>query len=135
MVDLTAFNAKAVISAVLQHVKNVGQTLRMSNFSLQGMAKSLRKARQSLEEGWQDTQTVSFANMGITHAAIIAITVGVRAVHASIWTLRVQALSIGTSTHGQGLVTFTKDIPISSTGLLGGVLSKAVGKAASASRN
>ena len=55
--DLAAFNVKAVISAVLQHVKNVKQILHMSYSSSQGMGRGLRKARQYLEKGWQDAQT------------------------------------------------------------------------------
>ena len=72
---------------------------------------------------------MSFANTGIRHAAIAMANVGARAVHAGIRMLRAQALSIRTSTHGQGLAALTKDIPISTTGLFGGDLSKAEAKA------
>ena len=75
---------------------------------------------------------MSFTNTGIKHATIVMAN-GATEVHAGICTLRAQALSIGTGSHGQGLATFTKDIPISSTSLFGGDLSKAVVKVASAS--
>ena len=78
---------------MLQHVKNVEQALHMSESSLQGMARSM-----SLEEVWQNTQTVSFMNTSIKHAVIAMADVGSRAVHACIRTLRAQALSIGTAT-------------------------------------
>ena len=58
VVNLAAFNMKAAIFAALRHVKNVEQTLHRSGSSSQGVAKSLQNARQSLEEGWQDAQTV-----------------------------------------------------------------------------
>ena len=58
-----------------------------------------------------------------------------RAVHTGIHILRVHALSIGTSPHGQGLAAFTKDIPISTFGLFMVDLSKAVANVASASCN
>ena len=100
--------------------------------SSQGMARSLHKARQA-SEGWQDTQTVSFANTGMKHTAIAMADVGTRVVHAGICTLRAQAWSIGTGTHGQA--TLTTDIPVSSTTLFGGELSKVVVKATSTSSN
>ena len=50
--------------------------------------------------------------------------VGARVVHPGICTLRAQALSIGTSTHGQGLAAVTKDIPISSMVCLGVILAR-----------
>ena len=135
VVDLAVFNAKATIVAALQYVKNAEQTLHMSESSTQGLARRLHKARHSLEEWWQATQTVSFTNTDIKHATIAMADIRARTVHAglrtlSICTLRVQALQIGTGTHSQGLATFTKDIPISSTSLFGGDLSKAVAKAA-----
>ena len=123
VVDLVAFNAKAAISAALQHVKNIEQTLHRSGSSSQGVTRALQKARQSLMEGWQDVQTMPFANTGIKHASIAMADVGARAVHAAICTLRMQVLSIGTSTHSQGLAAVTKDIPISTIGLFGGDLS------------
>ena len=61
----------------------------------------------------------SFANPGIKHAAIAMADVGAKVVHAGICMLRAQALSIGTSTHSKGLSAFTKDIPISTSGLFG----------------
>ena len=131
MVDLAAFSVKASISAVLQHVKNIEQSLHMSESFSPGMARSLRKARQSIEEWWQDTQAVSFVNTGINHALIPMADVSVREVHAGIVTIMAQALSIGTGTYDHSLVTLTKDIPISSTSLFGGDLSKAMAKAAS----
>ena len=73
--------------------------------------------------------------MGIKHASIAIVDIGARAIHTGIQVLREQALSIGTSTHGRGLASFTKDIDISSTGLFGSALSKAVVKSASTSRN
>ena len=73
------------------------------------MARSLHKTRKALEEGWQDAQTVSFANTGIKHAVIAMADVVARAAHAGIRTLRLQALSIGICTHGQGLATLTKE--------------------------
>ena len=135
VVDLAAFNTKAVISAALRPVKNIEQTLHRSSFSSQVVARSFQEAKQSLEEGWQDAQTMSFANMGIKHATIAVADVGARVVHTGIRMLRAQDLSIRTSTHGQGLAAFTKDIPISSTGLFGCDLSKAEAMEASASYN
>ena len=84
IVDLGDFNVKAAISAALQHVKNADQAHHMLESSTQLLATSLYKARQSLEEGWQDTPTVSF---GIKHAAIAMADVRVRAVNAGLRTL------------------------------------------------
>ena len=47
VVHLAAFNMKAAISAVLQHVKNV-KTLHKSGSSSLGVARALQKARPSL---------------------------------------------------------------------------------------
>ena len=55
VVDLMAVNTKACISAALQHVKNAELALYPSESSTQALARSLCKARQYLEEGWQDT--------------------------------------------------------------------------------
>ena len=57
---------------------------------------------------------MSFANTGIKHATIAMAYVGARAVHAGIRTLAV----------------FTKDIPISSSGLFESALSRSVAKVA-----
>ena len=109
----------------------------MAETSTQGLARCLCKARQSLEGAWVDTQMVSFANSGVKHAAIaIAMAdVGARAVHAGFCTLKVQVLSVGTGIHGCSLDVLTKNIPITSSSLFGGVLGMAVVKAATASRN
>ena len=82
----------------------------MSESSTQGLARSLRKARQSLEEEWQDIQTACFTNTSIKHAVIAMADIGVKAVHSSLHTIRAQALQIGTG--GHGLSTQTKHIPI-----------------------
>ena len=107
----------------------------MSESSTHRLARSLHKARQSCEEGWQNTQTVSFSNTDIKHATVAMTNVEARAVHACLHTLRSQALRIGIGTHGQGLATLIKDIPTSSTSLFGGEFGKVVVKVASASRN
>ena len=60
VVDLVAFNAKAVISSALHHVKNVEQTLHRSGSSSRRVARSLQQAKKSLEEGWHDAQIISF---------------------------------------------------------------------------
>ena len=134
VVDLMAFNIKAVILAALQHVKtHQTESSQVRFLHSECCQEPSHMARQSLEEGWQDAKTVSFINTGIKHAVIVMANVGARAVHARIRILRAQALSIRTSTHGQGLAALTKDIPISRTGLFGGDLSKAVGKADSVS--
>ena len=104
-----------------------------SGYHAQGLTRSLHKDREYLEDGWQDTQTVSFANTSIKHATIAMADVGARSVHAGLRTLRVQALRIGTRTHDGGLATLRKDIPINNKGLLGDYLDKAVANAASAS--
>ena len=55
-----AFNIKDAITAALQHLNNAEQALHMAASSTQGLARSLRKAKQSLkevwEEVWEDTQ-------------------------------------------------------------------------------
>ena len=129
VIDLTAFNAKAAITSAIQQVKNAEQALHMAETSTQGLAMCLRKARQSLEDRWADTQTVSFANTGVKHAAITMADVGARAVHAGLRTLRAQALRVRTVAHGHNLDVLTKD------SLFLGNLGKAVAKAATASRN
>ena len=135
VIDLAAFNVKAAISSAVQQVKNAEQALHTAETSTQGLARCLRKARESLEDAWADTQTVSFANTGVKHAAIAMADVGARAVHAGLRTLRAQALRVGTGAHGHSLDALTKDIPITSSSLFRGDLGKAVAKAATASRN
>ena len=70
VINLAAFNAKATITSALQQVKNAEQALHMIESSTQGLARCLHKAKQSLEEAWVDTQTVSFANTYVKHASI-----------------------------------------------------------------
>ena len=60
----------------------------MVESSTQGLARSLCKAKQSLEEALEDTQMVSFANTGVKHASIIMADIGAGAVHAGLHTLR-----------------------------------------------
>ena len=83
-----AFSTPAL---ALKHVKNAELALHALESSTQGLTWSLYKARQSLDEGWQNTQTASFANTGIKHAMIVMANIGAR-VYASLRTLRVQAL-------------------------------------------
>ena len=132
IIDLTAFSAKAAITSVLQQVKNAEQALHTAETSTQGLASCLRKARQSFEGAWADTQTVLFANTGVKHAAIAMADVGARAVHTGLCTFRAQALSVLTGAHGCSMDVLTKDIPITSSSLFGG---EAVTKAATAARN
>ena len=80
LIDLAAFNGKAAISSAIQQLKNAEQALHTAETSTQGLAKCLRKARQSLKDACADTQTVSFANT----AAIAMADVGARAVHAGL---------------------------------------------------
>ena len=94
VVNLAALNAKTAIEVTLRQVQHAEQVLCRSGSAAQEVAGSLRWARQSLEEGWQDAQTVSFANTGIKHTTIAMADVEARAIHAGIWMLRVQALSI-----------------------------------------
>ena len=102
---------------------------------IQGLARSRNKARQSLEEEWQDMQMASFTNTSIKHAAIAMTNIGDRAVHVSVHNLWAQALRIRTGTHGQGLASYTKYIPINNKGLFEDSLSKVVVKATFACRN
>ena len=46
VVDLAAFNAKARISAALQHVKNAELAVYALEYPTQGLARSLRRGRQ-----------------------------------------------------------------------------------------
>ena len=115
-------------------MKNAEQALHTVETSTQGLTRCLRKARQSLEDAWVDTQTVLFANTGVKHVSIAMADVGPRAVHAGLRTLRAQALRVGTGAHGHSLDVLTKDIPTSSS-LFWGDLGKAVAKAATASQN
>ena len=50
VIDLTAFNVKAAISSAIQQLKNAEQALHTAETSTQGLARCLRKARQSLED-------------------------------------------------------------------------------------
>ena len=100
IINLAAFNAKAAITSVIQQVKNAEQVHTVET-STQGLARCLHKARQSLEDGWADTQTVLFTNTGVKHAAIAMADVGARAVHAGLRTLRAQAQRVGTGAHGR----------------------------------
>ena len=93
--------------------------LHTAETSTQGLARCLRKARQSLQEALEDTQMVLFANMGMKHASIAMADVGARVVHASLRSLRMQALRVGTGTHGCGPDALTKDIPVASSSLFG----------------
>ena len=52
VVDLAGFNAKARISAALQHVKDAESALHDLEYPPQGLTRSLCKATESLEEGW-----------------------------------------------------------------------------------
>ena len=79
IIDLAAFNMKAAITSVLQQVKNSKQALHTAETCTQGLARCLRKAKQSLEGAWADTQTVSFANTGVKHGAITMADVWARA--------------------------------------------------------
>ena len=117
VIDLAAFNAKAAITCAIHQVKNAEQALYTVETSTPGLARFLRKVRQSLEDGWVDTQTVSFANTGIKHAAIAMADVGARAVHAGLRTLRAQALRIATEAHGLSLDVLIKNIPITTSSL------------------
>ena len=135
IIDLTTFNAKAAITSALQQLKNAKQALHMAETSTQGLARCLRKAKQSLEGAWADTQTVSFSNTSVKHAAIAVADVRARAVHAGLRTLRAQTLRVRTGAHSRSLDVLTKDIPITSSSLFGGDLDKAVAKATTASRN
>ena len=87
MIDLAAFIAKAAITSALQQVKNAEQAVHMAESSTQRPARCLRKAKQSLEEAWADTQMESFANTGVKHASMLLADVGARAVHAGLRTL------------------------------------------------
>ena len=131
VVDLAAFNTKAAILAALQHVKNVKHTLHRlgSSFQSQGPSKGQAISRGGMAGYPNCVLSCPLLTQAFKHASIAMADVGARAVHARIPMLRAQALNIGTSTHGQGLA-LTKDIPISTTGLFGGDLSKAVAKAA-----
>ena len=123
VVDLVAFNVKAHISAALQHMKDAESALHDLGYSPQGLTRSLYNARESLEEGWQDTHTAYFANTGIKHIAIAVADVGARSVHAvgarslhaGFCNLRAQALRIGTGTHSEGHAMLTKDITASAS--------------------
>ena len=53
LVDQVAFKVKANISMVLHQVSEAESALHNMECSSQGPARSLCKARQSLEEGWQ----------------------------------------------------------------------------------
>ena len=52
--DLVAFKVKAKILVALHHVSEAKSVLHNMECPSQGLARSLCKARQSLEEGWQD---------------------------------------------------------------------------------
>ena len=86
VIDLAAFNAKAAITSALQQVKNAEQALHTAESSTQGLARCLHNAKQSLEEAWDDTQMVTFANTGIKHTSIAMANIGTRAVHVSLRT-------------------------------------------------
>ena len=135
MIDLAVFNAKAAITSALQQVKNADQVLHTAKTYTQGLARCLRKAKQSLAEAWADTQMVCFTNNGVKHASIAMADVGARAVHAVLRTLRVQTLRVRTGVHNRSLDVLTKDIPITSFRLFSGDLGKGVVKAATAFRN
>ena len=92
-----------------------------------------RKAKQSLNGAWADTQMVSFTKTGVKHAAIKMTDVGARAVHTGLRTLRAQALRVETGAHDYSLDVLSKDITSSSP--FRGDLGKAVAKAATTSRN
>ena len=99
-------------------------------------AKSLLNARQSLEEGWQGTQTVSFTNTGIKHVMIAMANVGARTVHTSFHTLRAQAPRIGTGSHGRALPLSPRTSPFPAPACLGVTSARCmVAKATSASHN
>ena len=95
----------------------------------------LRRTKESLEEAWEHTQTASFTNSGVKHAAITMADVGALTVHSVFHTLRLQTLRIGTSSHGQQddvLATYTNSIPLTSKSLLRDGISKVVAQAATA---
>ena len=110
MIDLASFNVKAAITSALQQVKNAEQAFHTAESFTQGLARCLHKAKQSLVEAWEDTQTVSFDNTGVKHASITMADVGARAMHAGLHTLRAQSLRVGIGAHSHSLDVLTKDI-------------------------
>ena len=94
----------------------------------------LCRARESLEERWDDTQTAPFANLCIKHAVI---TMAVVPVHFGLRTLRSLALRIGASNHGHrnhALATYTNSFRLTNS-LFGEGLGKTVAQAATTSRH
>ena len=83
VVDLAAFNTKAAITSTIQQVKNVKQALHTAETSTQELARCLLQG-QAVSRRRADTQTVSFANTGIKHAAIGMADMGARVVHAGL---------------------------------------------------
>ena len=101
-IDLSIFNAKAVIKSALSLVEEAKVALddMELRYAAKRLHRCLRRAKKSLTSAWDHTQTASLANAGIRYASIAMVDVRARTVHGGLCTLQAQVLRVETCAQG-----------------------------------
>ena len=96
-IDLSTFKAKEDIStafSLMEEAKTILDKLELGQ-AAKTLHRHLRRASRSLNSTWDHTQVASLANAGVSYASMVMVDVGARAVQSGLYSLRAQALRVG----------------------------------------